>query len=222
MKRETYKGRKLQTTKGTDYGYSRAKINGVDLGRHLGSEDAAMAWMKGQIDFIDQEDINGDRWAAEWYAPGTFELCENDHPKVIGGECLHSYCVSLRPAPVVETIAPELPAGTRVVCGDGKTRTVTGMTHRRNEPARVVVDGGTEWIAGECSPVPAPEAAAPYRAEYPVAGTSCTLVITDDEVQGHCADHGHLTTVKTSAYAFPGVHVERVARLHHNEEHDQD
>lgn len=139
MKRETYKGRKLQTTKGTEYGYSRAKINGVDLGHHLGNEEAAMQWMKNTIDFIDREDVNGGRWAAHWYVPGTYELCENDHPKTIGGECLHSYCVSLRPAPVVDEpaekpapVAPELPAGTRVTTSVGKYAGQTGTVQERN------------------------------------------------------------------------------------------
>lgn len=59
----------------------------------------------------------------------------------------------------------------------------------------------------------------PYRAEYPVSGTSCTVVVTDDEVRRHCADHGHLTTVKSAEYALPGAHVDRVARLHHIDEH---
>lgn len=40
----------------------------------------------------------------------------------------------------------------RVVCGDGGERVVTGMTHRKGEPARVVVEGGAEWIAADCSP----------------------------------------------------------------------
>ncbi|MFE7316425.1 hypothetical protein ACFU7T_25535 [Streptomyces sp. NPDC057555] len=59
----------------------------------------------------------------------------------------------------VEQPAPAAPApfrsGDRVVCGDGNVRTVEGMTHRTNEPARVVVAGGAEWITSECSAVPA-------------------------------------------------------------------
>jgi hypothetical protein len=102
MKRETYKGRKLQTTKGTEYGYSRAKINGVDLGRHMGSEDDALTMMHSYIDHADEVGIPSGRYNAEWYAPGTYELCEHDHPKEIGGECVHSYCMERRPAPVVE------------------------------------------------------------------------------------------------------------------------
>ncbi|MGW5851987.1 hypothetical protein ACWFQ8_29255 [Streptomyces sp. NPDC055254] len=44
-------------------------------------------------------------------------------------------------------------SGSRVVCGDGQERHVVGMTYRANEPARVVVAGGAEWIAADCTPV---------------------------------------------------------------------
>ncbi|MEU2395071.1 hypothetical protein [Streptomyces sp. NPDC007369] len=65
-----------------------------------------------------------------------------------------------RPDPnaTVQTEAPAPSArfmnGSRVVCGDGRERTVVGMTHRTNEPARVVVAGGAEWIASDCTPAP--------------------------------------------------------------------
>lgn len=52
--------------------------------------------------------------------------------------------------------APLFTKGDRVVCADGRTRTVEGMTHRPGEPARVVVGAGAEWIAAECTPTPAP------------------------------------------------------------------
>ena len=108
MKRETYKGRKLQTTKGTDYGYSRAKVNGVDLGTHLGGEDAALAWMKRTIDYADETGLSSGRHGAEWFAPGTFELCDVcEGTKEIGGECGHSYCVSRRLSPASDKSAEE-------------------------------------------------------------------------------------------------------------------
>ncbi|MHA4819343.1 hypothetical protein ACXZ65_33895 [Streptomyces aculeolatus] len=40
--------------------------------------------------------------------------------------------------------------GSRVICADGVERTVEGMVERRNEPARVAVEGGAEWIADNC------------------------------------------------------------------------
>ncbi|MFF4392954.1 hypothetical protein ACFY0G_40470 [Streptomyces sp. NPDC001552] len=56
--------------------------------------------------------------------------------------------------PTPPASAARFMSGSRVVCGDGQERTVEGMTHRANEPARVVVAGGAEWIAAECGPVP--------------------------------------------------------------------
>ncbi|MFD0270888.1 hypothetical protein ACFVGY_30635 [Streptomyces sp. NPDC127106] len=56
--------------------------------------------------------------------------------------------------PTPPASAPRFPSGSRVVCGDGRERTVEGLTHRANEPARVVVAGGAEWIAADCTPAP--------------------------------------------------------------------
>ncbi|MFJ9213055.1 hypothetical protein [Streptomyces sp. NPDC102264] len=92
MKVEMYKGRKLKTVKGKERGYVRHFINGVDLGRHQGNEESALTYMRNTINVIDEDDINGDRWAPEWYAPGTFEECEAGHAKKIGGECRHFTC----------------------------------------------------------------------------------------------------------------------------------
>ncbi|MEV7157269.1 hypothetical protein AB0N77_22020 [Streptomyces misionensis] len=46
---------------------------------------------------------------------------------------------------------PVFRKGDRIVCGDGVTRVVEGMAPAvTGEPARVVVEGGGEWIAGNC------------------------------------------------------------------------
>ncbi|MGK5531558.1 hypothetical protein [Streptomyces sp. URMC 129] len=50
-------------------------------------------------------------------------------------------------------------AGARVLCADGEVRTVTHMLFRTGEPARVLMEGGGEWLADNCSPAPAPAAA---------------------------------------------------------------
>lgn len=92
MIRETHKGRKIQISKGRSWGYAAVKLNGVNLGDHIGTEAAALAWVVGQIDSIDQEPVNGERWGAEWYAPGTFEVCENGHPRGVEQPCEHFYC----------------------------------------------------------------------------------------------------------------------------------
>lgn len=98
---ETYKGRKIQIVKGRgrDFGYSRVTLNGTDLGKWLGDEERVLQSLRGYVDTAESDGINGNKYGAEWYAPGTFELCENGHPREIGGECLHSYCIERRPAP---------------------------------------------------------------------------------------------------------------------------
>ncbi|MGW8602973.1 hypothetical protein ACWGLB_28990 [Streptomyces sp. NPDC055893] len=44
-------------------------------------------------------------------------------------------------------------AGDRIVCADGRTRTALGMAPEfADEPARVIVEGGAQWLAAECEP----------------------------------------------------------------------
>ncbi|MGW6416313.1 hypothetical protein [Streptomyces sp. NPDC055055] len=44
-------------------------------------------------------------------------------------------------------------AGDRIVCADGRTRTALGMAPEfAGEPARVIVEGGAQWLAAECEP----------------------------------------------------------------------
>jgi hypothetical protein len=57
-----------------------------------------LAGQRAWIDVIDQDPIvDGDRWAAHWYAPGTYRLCEEGlHPVALEGECRHVTCVARR------------------------------------------------------------------------------------------------------------------------------
>jgi len=100
VKTEIYKGRKIKTAKGKEYGYVQHSVNGVSQGRYAGDEDGAMAWLKRTIDSADEYGISSGRMGNEWYAPGTYVLCEYGHAMEIGGECGHHYCVDRRPAPV--------------------------------------------------------------------------------------------------------------------------
>lgn len=45
-------------------------------------------------------------------------------------------------------------AGQRIVVADGTTHTVVKMSRWANEPLRVEVEGGLQWLASECVPVP--------------------------------------------------------------------
>ncbi|MET9480994.1 hypothetical protein [Streptomyces sp. NPDC006638] len=55
MQNETYKGRKLTTLKGKEYGYVQHFVNGVNLGRHQGDEGAVQAPIKPESDFVGGE-----------------------------------------------------------------------------------------------------------------------------------------------------------------------
>ncbi|MEO3974427.1 hypothetical protein [Streptomyces sp. CAU 1734] len=108
MKHATYKGRKLKTVKGSDYGYVRYYVNGVDKGRHQGNEESALDYMRRIVDFADEVGVGSGRMTAEWYAPGTFDTCEHGHPKEIGEECPHTWCVEQR-QPIASSVDDEEP-----------------------------------------------------------------------------------------------------------------
>ncbi|WP_069874813.1 hypothetical protein [Streptomyces malaysiensis] len=58
--------------------------------------------------------------------------------------------------------------GDRVVCGDGRERTVIGTTEHPGEPVRIVAEDGAEWVASECLPGrPATAGSAPRHAADP-------------------------------------------------------
>lgn len=98
MKTETYKGRKLKVVagRGRDFGRARAVINGVEQGTHLGGEDDALKWLRGTVDHADEVGVSSGRYGPHWYAPGTYELCENGHARPLDGPCGHDYCVRQR------------------------------------------------------------------------------------------------------------------------------
>lgn len=102
MKTETYRGRKLKVRVGrkNDFGKVFVTVNGVTWTEAGHDEDKALASQRGTIDLIDRDPvIDGDRWAAHWYAPGTYRLCETGiHPVALDGECRHFTCVRKREA----------------------------------------------------------------------------------------------------------------------------
>ncbi|WP_432157824.1 hypothetical protein [Streptomyces sp. bgisy153] len=112
MKRETYKGRKIKVVagRGADFGYTRITLNGVNMGKWTQSEDEALRSTRSTIDHADEVGVSSGRYGAEWYAPGTYELCENGHAKEVDGECGHHYCAELRAEsdPTVDDEAPSL------------------------------------------------------------------------------------------------------------------
>ncbi|MGO4417273.1 hypothetical protein AB4Z54_00475 [Streptomyces sp. MCAF7] len=76
-----------------------------------------------------------------------------------------------------ETLDAPQRAAYRVVCGDGRERVMIGTTNRPGEPARVVVEGGAEWLAKECRPVrPAVAGVAPEDAADPDAEAALAVL----------------------------------------------
>lgn len=98
MRTETYKGRRLKVVagRGRDFGSVRSYVNGEEQYRHMGDEDGALRSLRGTIDHADEVGVESGRYGAHWYAPGTFEMCPEGHPRPIGGECGHDWCVEQR------------------------------------------------------------------------------------------------------------------------------
>ena len=94
MMRETYRGRKLKVVRGTDGGRV-GSVNGQAMPTRYGvPEQEIIAQLRRDVDLVDQDPvIDGGRWGAYWYAKGTYELCENGHPRKIGGQCRHPSCL---------------------------------------------------------------------------------------------------------------------------------
>lgn len=100
MKTETYKGRKLKVRigRGQDIGKLFITVNGHTWTSYGHDEERALAQLCRNIDFIDQDPVvDGGRWSAYWYAPGTYKMCSEDlHPVALNGECRHFTCVRKR------------------------------------------------------------------------------------------------------------------------------
>lgn len=92
MTRETYKGRKLNVQKDGGGGLV-GFINGQPMPARYGvSGQAVVGQLRRDIDLVDQAPVDGSRWGAYMYAPGTYELCGNGHPKAKGSACRHPSC----------------------------------------------------------------------------------------------------------------------------------
>ena len=74
MLTETYKGRKIRVKRGREWGTVAATVNGAHAATSncYGDQAKAVEQIRAQIDFVDLEPVNGERWGAEWYAPGTY------------------------------------------------------------------------------------------------------------------------------------------------------
>lgn len=104
MKTETYRGRRLKALRGRgrDSGYTLGWVGGVEKIRHLGDEDGALRSLRGFVDHADEVGVASGRYGAEWYAPGTYELCGHGHAKPLDGLCGHPYCAERRLRPCAD------------------------------------------------------------------------------------------------------------------------
>lgn len=102
MKTETYRGRKLKVRAGRKeyFGKMFVTVNGERWTTSGRDEDKELDNLRNWIDMVDQDPVvDGDRWAAHWYAPGTYRLCETGiHPIALDGECRHFTCARKREA----------------------------------------------------------------------------------------------------------------------------
>lgn len=93
MIQETYKGRKLKVTKDGRTGGLVGSINNQPMPTGYGvTEQELIEQLHRDINLVDQAPVDGGRWGAYMYAPGTYELCQNNHPKTPGKPCKHSCC----------------------------------------------------------------------------------------------------------------------------------
>jgi hypothetical protein len=82
MSRETYKGRELKVVKARDGVGLVGSINSQPMPTRYGvPEREVIEQFHRDIDHVDQAPIDGGRWGARMYAPGTYELCGIGHPK---------------------------------------------------------------------------------------------------------------------------------------------
>lgn len=100
MKTATHNGCRIKVRMSRDKFGPRpvATVNGEPFPANGLTEDELIDDIVSSLAYVHADPINGDRWPAHYYPPGTYELCDNDHPREIGGTCRHSYCVRLAAA----------------------------------------------------------------------------------------------------------------------------
>ena len=95
MTTELYKGRSLRVMPAR--GGLVGSINGQPMPARYGvSEQDILGQFHRDIDHVDQAPVDGGRWGAYMYAPGSYELCAEGHPVAVGGQCRHPYCKAKR------------------------------------------------------------------------------------------------------------------------------
>ena len=93
---DTFNGCKIKVKagRGQHWGEMFAFVNGERFSVSERRDEAeAVAEIKRVLAPIHAEPIDGDRWAAHCYPPGSYEMCDEGlHPREIGGQCTHVTC----------------------------------------------------------------------------------------------------------------------------------
>lgn len=126
MTQETYNGCKIKVRagRGATWGQMFATVNGESFPVVEKFDEAkAMVEIKRDLDHVHASPVDGDRWPANYYAPGTYTLCDKGHPVALDGQCTHFTC---RP---VET-QPTTDHGATLAPGEIRRHTVGGKTFK--------------------------------------------------------------------------------------------
>jgi hypothetical protein len=95
---ETYRGRRIRARPTSDRWQGRRHeglVNGEPTGDRDPDPHKVLACLRAWIDFIDRDPVvDGGRWPAHWYAPGTYHLCPDGHPVAPDGACRHTWCTT--------------------------------------------------------------------------------------------------------------------------------
>jgi hypothetical protein len=95
MMTEKYNGCKIKVRAGrkATWGRMLAEVNGESFPTVEQFDEAkAIAEIKRTLDHVHAAPVDGDRWPASYYAPGTYTLCGSGHPVAVEGSCTHSTC----------------------------------------------------------------------------------------------------------------------------------
>jgi hypothetical protein len=96
---DVYKGRNLRVRRVRGgFGRLAVTVNGETWTTTGSDVEKELDLLRSRIDFIDRDPaVDGDRWDACWYAPGTYRMCDEGlHPVALDGECRHFTCVEKR------------------------------------------------------------------------------------------------------------------------------
>ncbi len=112
--------------------------------------------------------------------------------------------------PTAPAAGPVFQEGDRVLCADGVARTVRAMApHHNGEPARVMVEDGTEWIAANCRAANPADLAAARMASSSTAARVREADPDDPQWRAALADltavHAYLKAAETNPAVLEGL-----------------